>query len=93
MLLRSVALFGLFAMLLITVQGCSSSGTGLFNKKAGLMSKGDQWEPETDGPKTDWRGDAGKIGRGNRRAEREDPLDKLLWSEQARDINRNTGFN
>jgi hypothetical protein len=33
-----------------------------------------------------------KEARGNRRMEKEDPLDRLLWSDQAREINRNVGF-
>jgi hypothetical protein len=48
----------------------------------------DQSEPEVE----DTWAFVGKEARGNRRMEQEDPLDRLLWSEKARDINRNMGF-
>ena len=92
MSLRPVFMLGLLIILSAATLGCSSSGFG-FMKKAGPMGKSEQWEPNVDAPQTDWRSDAGKLGRGNRRSEKEDPLDKLLWSDQARDINRNMGFN
>ncbi len=91
MLLRPVALFALLIAVSTATLGCSSSGFGLGKSKS--FAKNEQWEPDVDEPKSDWRSDAGKIGRGNRRAEGEDPLDKILWSDQARDINRNMGFN
>jgi hypothetical protein len=49
----------------------------------------DSEDPEVGG---DQWAVAGKEGRGNRRMEKEDPLDRLLWSQKARDINRNMGF-
>ena len=61
--------------------------------KSRPFAKKEQWEPDVEAASNDWRSDAGKLGRGNRRAEKEDPLDKLLWSQDARDINRNMGFN
>jgi len=70
--------------------GCSSSSFK-FSKLIPSARK-EQWEPEIEQTKADWRTDAGKIGRSNRRAETEDPLDKLLWSDEARQINRNVGF-
>lgn len=70
--------------------GCSSSPLNIGKSKP--FAKGEQWEPDTDEPKADWRAEAGKLGRGNRRYEAEDPIDKLLWSEQAREINQNMGF-
>lgn len=81
---------GLIVMCLSAGLGCSS---GLGFGKSKPFAKGEQWEPETGEKKVDWRSDAGKIGRGNRRMEKEDPIDKLLWSDQAKDINRNMGFN
>ena len=90
MSLRPVFILGLLIAVAAATSGCSS-GLGL--GKLNPFAKSEQWEPEVDGPKTDWRSDAGKLGRGNRRAEKEDPLDKILWSDQARDINRNMGFN
>ncbi len=71
--------------------GCSSSGLNLGKSKP--FAKGEQWEPEVTEGSADWRSDAGKLGRGNRKAEKSDPLDKILWSEQAQEINRNMGFN
>lgn len=39
-----------------------------------------------------WVGQAGAEGRGNRKRESSrDPLDKILWSEKAHEINRNLG--
>ena len=91
MLLRPVFVFGLLVVLSAATSGCSSSGFGFGKSKP--FAKSEQWEPDVEEPKSDWRSDAGKLGRGNRRAEKEDPLDKILWSDQARDINRNMGFN
>ena len=91
MLLRPVFVFGLLVVLSAAMSGCSSPGFGIL-KKAGPFAKKEQWEPEVEESKSDWRSDAGKLGRGNRKSENEDPLDKILWSEQARDINRNMGF-
>ena len=92
MSLRPVIVFGLLVVLSATTPGCSSQGFGIF-KKTGPFAKSEQWEPDIEEPKADWRSDAGKIGRGNRKSEPQDPLDKVLWSDQARDINRNMGFN
>jgi hypothetical protein len=89
MSLRPVFVLGLLVAM-SSVTGCSS-GFGFGKMKP--FAKSEQWEPDVEQPKTDWRSDAGKLGRGNRRAEKEDPLDKILWSDQARDINRNMGFN
>lgn len=91
MLLRPVLTFGLMVACLAAASGCSSSGFGIGKSKP--FAKKEQWEPDVEETKSDWRSDAGKIGRGNRKAEAEDPLDKLLWSEEARNINRNMGFN
>ena len=84
--------FGLLVILSVGSVGCSSQGFGNL-KKMGPFAKSEQWEPEVEEAKSDWRSDAGKIGRGNRKSEAQDPLDKILWSDQARDINRNMGFN
>lgn len=89
MSLRPVFMLGMLVAM-SSMTGCSS-GFGL--GKMNPFAKSEQWEPDAEQPKTDWRSDAGKLGRGNRRSEKEDPLDKLLWSDQARDINRNMGFN
>ena len=89
MSLRPVFVVGLLVVL-SAASGCSS-GFGFGKSKP--FAKSEQWEPDVESPKADWRSDAGKLGRGNRRAEKEDPLDKFLWSEDARDINRNMGFN
>ena len=91
MLLRPVFIFGLLVVLSAATSGCSSSGFGFGKSKP--FAKSEQWEPKVEENKSDWRSEAGKIGRGNRRSEKEDPLDKFLWSEDARDINRNMGFN
>ena len=90
MSLRPVFMLGLLVAVSAAASGCSS-GFGFGKSKP--FAKSEQWEPNADAPQTDWRSDAGKLGRGNRRSEKEDPLDKLLWSDQARDINRNMGFN
>jgi len=88
----SVLAAGLVVMGLLTVLGCSSPGSNFSNLNP--FQKNEQWEPDvTEKKAKDWRSDAGSIGRGNRRSESEDPLDKLLWSDQAREINRNVGFN
>jgi hypothetical protein len=34
----------------------------------------------------------GQEARGNRRMEKQDPLDNLLWSDKAAAINRNLGY-
>lgn len=52
----------------------------------------DQDDPNNPDMRQDKWGFVGKEGRGNRQMEKEDPLDKLLWSKQARDINRNMGI-
>ena len=91
MSLRTVSILALLVIVSAATSGCSSSGFGFGKSKP--FAKNGQWEPDVEETKTDWRSDAGKIGRGNRKSEAQDPLDKILWSEQARDINRNMGFN
>ncbi len=90
MSLRPIFTFGLLVAFSAATSGCSS---GFGFGKSRPFAKSEQWEPDVDQPKSDWRSDAGKLGRGNRRSEKQDPLDKILWSEQARDIERNMGFN
>lgn len=87
---RTACCYALLIIFTVATTGCSS---GLGFSKMNPFAKSEQWEPEVEEAKTDWRSDAGKIGRGNRRAEKQDPLDKILWSDQAKDINRNMGFN
>jgi len=91
MSLRPVLIFALLVVVSAATSGCSSSGLGLGKSKP--FAKSEQWEPDVEETKSDWRSDAGKIGRGNRKSEAQDPLDKILWSEEARNINRNMGFN
>jgi hypothetical protein len=67
-----------------SLAGCSAfGGRSVFNRDK-------QWEPELESE--DKWGDVGKEGRGNRRVEKNrDPIDKLLWSDQARQINESLG--
>lgn len=62
-----------------SLAGCSTFG-----------GRDKQWEPDVEA--ADKWGDVGKEGRGNRKVEKNrDPIDKLLWSDQAAQINRNLG--
>lgn len=51
----------------------------------------DQSEPEIEAVEDKWSF-VGKEGRGGRVADKTDWLDRVLWSDKARDINRNLGF-
>jgi hypothetical protein len=64
--------------------GCSTfGGRSVFNR-------GQQWEPDLEAD--DKWADVGKEARGNRRVEKNrDPIDQLLWSDQAQQINRSLG--
>lgn len=67
-----------------------SSGCAMMHKTWYTLT--DQHDPnDPDAPKDKWEF-VGKEGRGTRRMEKEDPLDRLLWSDKARDINRNVGI-
>ncbi len=67
--------------------GCASSG--LFGRKAVAS---DQWEPEVEASNAaDWRSSPSNLRQGKARKSSEDPLDKFIWSEEARDINRSVG--
>jgi hypothetical protein len=39
----------------------------------------------------DWRSSPSNLRQGNARKSSEDPLDKFIWSDEARDINRSVG--
>ena len=67
-----------------------SSGCAMLNNVKNVLTG--QTDPSDPNVAEDKWAFVGKEGRGNRKMEKEDPLDRLLWSQQARDINRNTGF-
>lgn len=66
------------------IAGCSTfGGRSVFNRDK-------QWEPDV-GEEDKWA-DVGKEARGNRHVEKNrDPIDKLLWSDQAQQINKSLG--
>lgn len=68
---------GWFASFVAT--GCAS---GLFMTRKEKIPEGteDKWAI------------VGREGRGSRKMEKEDPLDRFLMSDKAREINRNVGF-
>ena len=69
--------------------GCASTGFGLkpFSRSA-------QWEPEVEDAKpSDWRSGVSNMRKDSDKASNEDRLDKLIWSDTARDINRSLGGN
>lgn len=71
--------------------GCAGSGLGLNKKHA--FGKDEQWEPDVEAaPKTaDWKSAPSNLRKGKAKESSEDPIDKLIWSDTARDINRNLG--
>lgn len=71
------------ASLMGGLAGCSTfGGRSVFNRDK-------QWEPDVEEDK--WA-DVGKEARGNRRVDKNrDPIDKALWSDQARQINASLG--
>jgi hypothetical protein len=74
------------ALLPILATGCALMDTG---RNWWTGKRTDQSEPELTDDK--WT-TIGREMRSHRRADKEDPLDRLLWSEKAREINRNVGF-
>ena len=74
---------------LAVVSGCASLGIP-FGKTAGISRE--QWEPEVEGEedlaKQDWRKAPASVRKGKFF---EDPMDKFLMSEEARDIERSVG--
>lgn len=86
---RTIALrCGVLASLLacLTLTGCSAFG----GKGGGFLSK--QHEPKLEEEPDRW-GLVGKEGRGSRPLDDEhDPLKPFLMSKQARDIERNLGY-
>lgn len=76
---RLLLLWSVGLIVVPAVTGCAS---GPFSARK---------EKLPDGKEDKWA-IAGREGRGNRPVEKEDPLDRLLWSEKAREINRNVGY-
>ena len=76
---RALLLQSIFWLVVPAVAGCAS---GPFAAKKEKLPDGN----------TDKWAIAGREGRANRPIEKEDPLDRLLWSEKAREINRNVGY-
>lgn len=84
---RRLALFLCLLTLSSGAIGCATSG--LFGRKT---VAGDQWEPEVEASNTsDWRSAPSNLRQGRARKSSEDPLDKFIWSDEARDINRSVG--
>jgi hypothetical protein len=83
---RSSILTSMSLCATVLLSGCAMMDSGR-NWLTG--KRNDQSEPDLAEDKWAF---VGKEGRGSRRMEKEDPLDRLLWSPQARDINRNVGF-
>ena len=82
-------LAGILCLIAIScgLAGCAS-GFGLFGKS----KKSEQWEPEiVDDKPSDWRSEPSKLRSSSSRKSSEDPLDKFIWSSEARDINRSLG--
>ena len=69
--------------------GCVSSGLGLFKP----FGRGEQHEPEVEEETkpNDWRSAPSGMRNDKDQKSSEDPLDKLIWSSEARDINRSLG--
>lgn len=87
-LVPSFARVGLGVCLFLTVQGCQSTGFGMFDKLH---------MTEVDGAKVEdpWTTQAGMEGRAGRAMEKEaDPLNlrRFFLSEKAMEIERNCGF-
>jgi hypothetical protein len=83
-------LAGLLCLLAVAcggLAGCSTSG--MFGKSPFAS---EQWEPEVeDTGSNEWKSAPSKLRKGKSKESSEDPLDKLFWSEEARDINRSLG--
>ena len=87
-------LTGILCLLAITcggLAGCASMGMG----KSKPFGRNEQWEPEvtedSKGSASDWRSAPSNLRQGSARASKEDRLDRLIWSDEARDINRSLG--
>jgi hypothetical protein len=85
---------GLILLLAITCGGLSGCASGFgFNRTK--FAKGEQWETDIEeeaaAPSKDWRNSASTLRSPSNRKSNEDPIDKLLWSDESRDINRSLG--
>lgn len=69
---------------------CCTSGCAMMESTRNWLT-GAQDEQSEPAVEDKWAS-VGKEGRGNRKKEKEDPLDRFLMSDKARDINRNVGF-
>jgi hypothetical protein len=77
----------LLAAISAGLTGCKSGGFGMnpFGRSA-------QWEPEVEETKTsEWRSGMSNMRNAKDQESTEDRLDKLIWSDTARDINRSLG--
>ena len=85
---------GIILLLAIACGGLSVCANGFgFNRDK--FAKGEQWEPEIDEQdsptENDRRGTPSSLRSQSSRKSNEDPIDKVIWSDQARDINRSLG--
>ncbi|WLD10563.1 hypothetical protein [Planctellipticum variicoloris] len=79
----------LVLMLCMATLAVGNVGCSTFGGRS-VFSRDKQWEPDA-GEEDKWA-DVGKEARGNRRVEKNrDPIDKLLWSDEAQQINRSLG--
>lgn len=85
LLLYPVMVLMVASLAIPAVVGCSSL------PKSWQVKRPDQWEPDPSEFDDKWA-ELGKEARGNRPLEKNaDPLDKMLWSDKAAQINRNLG--
>lgn len=83
-----ISLFLCLVAVAIGTTGCSMPG--VYGKQRGVAN--DQWEPDVEATtNSDWRSAPSNLRQGAARKSTEDPLDKLIWSDEARDINRSVG--
>lgn len=79
----------LIVCLLACVAGLAGCSSGLGGK---LTGRSEQWEPDVEETQpTDWRSGPSSLRSKGDRASSEDRLDKFIWSDTARDINRSLG--
>jgi hypothetical protein len=74
-----------------SLAGCASQGMGM--NKSNLFGRNQQWEPEVEPEETvstssDWKKAPSSFRKSSGKSYSEDPIEKLISSDQAREINR-----
>jgi len=85
-----------FAVILCLIAIACSGAVGCASMMGKSFNRNAQWEPDVEESEAaakppDWRSGPSSLRNSKERKSEENVVDRLIWSDQARDINRSLG--